>query len=61
MVTEDCRVAFLVMFDMVPHAFLTKIVTHINWLSAFLTRQSRERLRSLHGVPQNIRPTDSIE
>jgi hypothetical protein len=27
----------------------------------FLTRQSRERLKSLNDVPQNIRPTDSIE
>jgi hypothetical protein len=38
-----------------------KIDILINWLPAFLTRQSRERLRSLHDVPQNIRPTDSIE
>jgi hypothetical protein len=49
------------MFDMAPYAFLIKIVIRINWPPAFLTWQSRERLKSLRNVPQNIRPTDSIE
>jgi hypothetical protein len=31
-----------------------KINTFINWLPAFLTRQPRERFRSLHDVPQNF-------
>jgi hypothetical protein len=44
---KDCsRITFPVMFDMVPYAFLTKIVTLINGMLAFLTPQSRERLRS---------------
>jgi hypothetical protein len=61
MVKDGRRVPFPIMLDMAPYAFLTKIVTFINWLLAFLIRQSRERLRSLHNVPQNIWPTDSIE
>jgi hypothetical protein len=59
---KDCnRVTFPIMFDMVPYAFLTKIGTLVNWLPAFLTRQSRERLKSSHDIPHNIPPTDSIE
>jgi hypothetical protein len=59
---KDCsRVTFPIMLDMAPYAFLTKIITLINWPPAVLTRQRRERLRSLHDVLQNIRPTDSIE
>jgi hypothetical protein len=59
---KDCsRVTFPVMPDMALYAFLTKNGALINWLPAFLTQQSRERLRSLHDVPQNIRPMDSIE
>jgi hypothetical protein len=41
MMKDYSRVTFLVMFDMVPYAFLAKIVTVTNWLLAFLTRQSR--------------------
>jgi hypothetical protein len=41
------------MFDMAPNAFLTKIVTLINWLPECLTWQSRKRLRSLHVVTWN--------
>jgi hypothetical protein len=59
---KDCgRVTFPVMLDMAPYAFLRKIGALIKWLSAFLTRQCRERLKSLSDIPQNIRPTDSIE
>jgi hypothetical protein len=38
-----------------------KSATLVNWLSTFLTRQSREWLKSFHDVRHNIRPTDSIE
>jgi hypothetical protein len=59
---NDCsRFTFLVMLDIASYHSLTKIVPIINWLPAFLTRQSRERWRPLYDVPQNIRPTDSIE
>jgi hypothetical protein len=61
MVKVCSRVTFRVMLDMTPYTFLTKIGTLINWPPAFRTRQSRERLRSLHHLPQNIRSTDSIE
>jgi hypothetical protein len=44
---KDCsRVSFPVILDMVPYVFLTKIGTLIDWLLMFLTRQSREGLRS---------------
>jgi hypothetical protein len=55
MVKDYSRITFPVMFDMVPYAFLTNIATFINWLTEFLTRQSRKRLRSLHDVSQKIR------
>jgi hypothetical protein len=62
MVKYYSRVTFPVMLDMAPYAFLAKkIVTLINWLPECLIRQSRERINSLYDVPQNIRPTDSIE
>jgi hypothetical protein len=38
-----------------------KIMTLLNWLPAFLTWQSRQRLRLLHDLPRNIWGTDSIE
>jgi hypothetical protein len=60
-VTDFSRVTVPAMLKMAPYAFLIKIGIFINWLPAFLTRQSRERLKPLHDVPQNILPTDSIE
>jgi hypothetical protein len=49
---KDCsRVTFPIMLNMAPYVLLAKIVTVINWLLAFLTRQSRERLKSLYDVP----------
>jgi hypothetical protein len=37
---KDCsRATLLIMLDMTPDAFLRKIITVINWLPAFLTRQ----------------------
>jgi hypothetical protein len=61
MVKDGSRVTFSVKLDMDSYAFLTKNGTLVNWLPVFLSQQSRERLRSFHDVPQNIRLTDSIE
>jgi hypothetical protein len=57
MVKECSPVTFPFMLHMAPNAFLTKTATLLNCLPALLTRQSREQLRSLHDVAQNIRPT----
>jgi hypothetical protein len=46
MVKYRSRITFPVMFDMATDAFLTKKLTLINWLQAFVTRQSREPISS---------------
>jgi hypothetical protein len=61
MVKHCVRVTFPVMFDMVPYAFLTKDCYPYQLLPAFLTGQFQKRFRSLHDVPHNIQPADSIE
>jgi hypothetical protein len=55
------RVTFPVILNMAPYAFLTKIWYPYQLAVGISHPAIPERLRSLHGIPQNIRPTDSIE